>query len=242
MSDTVFNKQVSVTFLGHAGFKLVSPEGTNFLIDPWIKDNPQAPPGSENPGPIDYILISHGHGDHFADTPEIADQTGAVVVSIHEISQYLALKGFPEEKNVGMNKGGRVMLGETMVVMVHAIHSSSITEADRIIYTGEAAGFVIRFNNGFTVYYAGDTGLFGDMKLIGDIYRPDLAILPIGDHYVMGPEEAAFACGLIKPKYVIPMHFGTFPVLSGTPEKFKDVMKKMPEVKIVVMKAGDTIR
>ena len=242
MSDKIFDKKVSITFLGHAGFKLVSPEGINFLIDPWIKDNPQAPVGSENLGPVDYILISHGHADHFGDTVEIANKTGATVISIHEISQYLTLKGFSEEKNVGMNKGGTVIIEETRITMVHAIHSSSITEDDQIIYTGEAAGFVIRFKNGFTVYYAGDTGLFGDMKLIGDIYKPDLAILPIGNHYVMGPEEAVWACEFVKPQYVIPMHFGTFPVFTGTPEKFKDLMKKMPEVKIVIMNPGETIQ
>ncbi|MBN2468798.1 MAG: metal-dependent hydrolase [Deltaproteobacteria bacterium] len=233
---------MSITFFGHACFKIVSPDGTNIVIDPWLKNNPQAVDAFENVGKTDYILVSHGHGDHFGDTLELAEQSGATVISIHEISQYLLLKGIPEERNIGMNKGGTVVLGDTRVTMVHALHSSSITEDDHIIYAGDAAGFVMRFNNGFSLYYAGDTSVFGDMKLIADMYKPELAILPIGDHYVMGPEEGRWACQLINPHYVIPMHFGTFPVLTGTPDTFQKLMVKMPRVTIVVMKPGETIQ
>jgi len=241
MTDKRINKGVSITFLGHACFKLVSPKGTQIMVDPWIIDNPQAPDGAADTGKIDLILVSHGHWDHFGDTIDLAKKSEATVISMPEISQYLIQKGLSEEKAVGMNKGGSMMVGEIRITMVHAIHSSSFVEGDKIVYAGEPAGFVIRFENGFTTYYAGDTGVFGDMKIISDLYEPALAIIPIGSHYVMGPEEAAYACELLKPKYVIPMHFGTFPIFTGTPEKFQELMKKLPEVEVLVMNPGETI-
>ena len=241
MSDKNINKGVTITFLGHACFKLISPQGTTILIDPWIKDNPQAPRAAENVGKLHYILVSHGHGDHLGDTIDLAKETGAIVISMPEIAHYLIQKGLNPEKIVGMNKGGSVSATDIGITMVHALHSSSMVEGTQIIYGGEAAGFIIRFDNGFTVYHAGDTGVFGDMKIISELYKPELAFLPIGSHYVMGPEEAVYACVLLKPQYVIPMHYGTFPVLSGTPEKFSELMKKFPEVKVLVMTPGETI-
>jgi len=241
MSGQKINKGVAITFLGHACFKLISPQGTTILIDPWIKDNPQAPKGAENVGKLHYILVSHGHGDHLGDTIELAKKTGAPVIAMPEITHYLIQKGLNPEKIVGMNKGGSVTAADIRITMVHALHSSSMVEGNHIIYGGEAAGFIIRFDNGFTVYFAGDTGVFGDMQIIRELYKPELALLPIGSHYVMGPEEAVYACGLLKPQYVIPMHYGTFPVLSGTPEIFLELMKKFPEVKVLVMTPGETI-
>lgn len=242
MGDQHINKGIKITFFGHACFKLISPHGTTVLIDPWIKDNPQAPPkGSEDIGKLHFILVSHGHGDHLGDTIELVRKTDASVISMPEIANYLIQKGLDSEKIVGMNKGGSVTIADIRITMVHALHSSSMIEENQIVYGGEAAGFIVRFDNGFTVYHAGDTGIFGDMKIISDLYKPELAFLPIGSHYVMGPEEAVYACGLLKPQYVIPMHYGTFPVLSGTPENFLELMKKFPEIKVLVMTPGETI-
>jgi len=241
MAEQKINKRISLTFLGHACFKLVSPQGTTILIDPWIKGNPQVPEQAKNIGKVDYLLVSHAHGDHLGDALELAKSSGATVISMPEIAQYLNQKGLAPEKTIGMNKGGTILISDLIVTMVNAFHSSSLFEENQIIYGGEAAGFVIRFNNGFTVYHAGDTGVFCDMKIIGELYKPDLALLPIGSHYVMGPEEAAYACKLLNPQYVIPMHYGTFPVLTGTPEKFLELMKSLPQTKVLVVKPGETI-
>ena len=241
MSAKIFNNGTAITFLGHACFKMVSPSGTRIIIDPWIKGNPQVSTGGEDIGKIDFILVSHGHGDHLGDTLELAQKSGALVISMPEISQYLIQKGLRPEKAIGMNKGGTMEVSDLSVTMVHALHSSSIAEGDQIIYGGEAAGFVVRFADGVTVYHAGDTAVFSDMKIIGELYKPEVSILPIGSHYVMGPEEAVYACRLLKPKYVIPMHFGTFPVLTGTPEKFQELMQKIPETKVLVLSPGETV-
>jgi L-ascorbate metabolism protein UlaG (beta-lactamase superfamily) len=232
---------VAITFLGHACFKLVSPEGEHILLDPWLKDNPQAPPGAEDVDKLDFILATHAHMDHLGDTLDLAKKSGAKVIAMPEISRYLMQKGLSQEQAIGMNKGGSFRPGSFQVTMVQAIHSSSLVEGDQMVYGGEAVGFVIRFQNGFSLYYAGDTGLFYDMKIIADLYKPELAILPIGSHYVMGPEEAAYACELLKPRYVIPMHYGTFPALTGTPEKFQELMQRLPEVEVLVMNPGETI-
>lgn len=241
MSSQKINKGVILTFLGHACFKLISPKRTNILIDPWIRNNPQTPKGTVEVNNLDYILVTHGHDDHLGDTIELAKNTGATVISMPEIAHYLIQKGLDPEKTVGMNKGGSMFVSDLRITMVHALHSSSMVEGNQLIYGGEAAGFIIRFDNGFTVYHAGDTGVFSDMKIIAELYKPELALLPIGSHYVMGPEEAVYACELLKPHYVIPMHYGTFPILSGTPEKFLELMKKLPEVKILIMTPGETV-
>lgn len=242
MTFSSLNRGVSITFLGHACFRLTSPQGTVLIVDPWITGNPQAAAGTEEAGKLDYILVTHGHGDHLGDARALALRSGAMVVAMPEICHYLVQQGLEPGKALGMNKGGTVALGDLRITMVHALHSSSIADNDHLVYGGEAAGFVMTFENGFSVYHAGDTAVFSDMKIIGDLYQPELAMLPIGSHYVMGPEEATYACRLLRPRYVIPMHFGTFPVLTGTPEHFQELMKALPEVTVVLMKPGETIR
>jgi L-ascorbate metabolism protein UlaG (beta-lactamase superfamily) len=232
---------VKITFLGHACFRLVSLPGTVIIVDPWIRGNPQAGAVIEELGKLDFILVTHGHGDHLGDALELAQRSGAVVIAMPEICHYLAQKGLHSGKALGMNKGGTVAVADLRVTMVHALHSSSIADNDHLIYGGEAAGFVMRFAHGFTAYHAGDTAVFSDLRIIGDLYHPEVAMLPIGSHYVMGPEEATYACELLKPRYAIPMHFGTFPVLTGTPERFRELMKRLPEVAVVVLRPGETI-
>ena len=126
--------------------------------------------------------------------------------------------------------------------MVHALHSSSVTEGDQIIYAGDPAGFIIRFENDFTLYHAGDTGVFADMKILGDIYKPELSLLPIGSHFTMDPREATYAAKLLGSKYIIPMHYGTFPVLTGTPEEYLKLMKEVPQAQVLVLKPGETLQ
>lgn len=232
---------VKVTYLGHAAFKLVSPNGVVIYLDPFLSGNPKTPPELKTVEKADLILVTHGHADHVGDTLAIAEKTNAKIVVIPELGRYLTRKG---AKNVvGMNKGGTYTSHGMAITMVHALHSSSITEGDQVIYAGDPAGFVIRFENGFTVYHAGDTGLFGDMKLIGEIYKPDLSLLPIGSHFTMDPREATYAAKLLGSKYVIPMHYGTFPVLTGTAEEFVRLMtKEVPKTKVLVLKPGQMVQ
>jgi L-ascorbate metabolism protein UlaG (beta-lactamase superfamily) len=188
----------------------------------------------------DLVLVTHGHGDHLGDTLAIAEKTNARIVAMPELGRYLTKKG---AKNVvGMNKGGTYTSHGIAITMVHALHSSSVTEGDQVIYTGDPAGFVIRFENGFTLYHAGDTGIFGDMKIIGEIYKPELSLLPIGSHFTMDPREATYASKLLGSKYVIPIHYGTFPVLTGTVEEFLKLMKEVPQTKVLVLRPGETVQ
>jgi L-ascorbate metabolism protein UlaG (beta-lactamase superfamily) len=232
-------KGVKITYLGHSAFKLVSPQGVVIYVDPFLKNNPQTPADQKEVDKADMILPTHGHGDHLGDTVAIAQKTNASVVAIAELATYLTKKGL---KNVvRMNKGGSYTAKGIRITLVNAQHSSSVTEEGQVIYTGEPGGFIIRFENGFTVYHAGDTAVMADMKIFGDIYKPNLALLPIGSHFTMDPQEAAYACQLLRPQFAIPMHYKTFPVLTGTPEAFIQAMKDQPGVKVIVMNPGQTI-
>jgi L-ascorbate metabolism protein UlaG (beta-lactamase superfamily) len=223
-------EKVKVTWFGHSAFLLQSPGGKSVLVDPWL-ENPKAPPAAKEVSAVDLILITHGHSDHVGETIRIAERTQAQVVSIHEISLYLQKQGVVGAQ--GMNKGGTISFGGLKVTMVDAKHSSGLDVGGSVIPGGEPAGFVIEFENGFRAYHAGDTSVFGDMKIIADLYKPLLAILPIGGLYTMDPREAAYACKLLKPKYVVGMHYGTFPVLAGTPAELR---KNLPaSMKKIVM-------
>jgi L-ascorbate metabolism protein UlaG (beta-lactamase superfamily) len=186
---------------------------------------------------VDLMLCTHGHFDHIGDAVEIAKKHSPKVVGIPELCGWMEKKGV---KNIAaMNKGGTQAVEDVKVTMVHADHSCGITDGDQIVYGGEACGYVVEFSNGMKIYHAGDTNVFGDMKIIQELYRPDIAMIPIGDHYTMGPREAAYACNLLQAKIVIPMHFGTFPVLVGRPSELK---KLVPQVEILEMKPGETIQ
>ena len=206
------------------------------IVDPWIMGNPACPAKDRDVTRVDILLCTHGHGDHIGDAVEIVKKHNPKVVGIFELCSWLQKKG--ARQTAPMNKGGTQTVDDIKVTMVHADHSCGIQDGDEIIYGGEACGYVMEFSNGMKIYHAGDTGVFGDMQIIRELYAPDIVMLPIGDHYTMGPREAAYACKLLEAKLVIPMHFGTFPLLAGTPGAFK---KLVPGVDVIEMKPGATI-
>lgn len=214
------SRGVEITWLGHAAFRMRSA-GKVFYFDPFLEQNPKCPEAEKKPGAADVILLSHGHADHSADAAALAKRTHATVICTVEVGLWLASHGVAESNVMGMNKGGTVEVGGARISMVHADHSSTVQEDGKIVYLGEPVGYVVEFQEGLKLYFAGDTALFGDMKLIGEYYQPEVALLPIGNFYTMDPRQAAYACRLLGPKTVIPMHFGTWPVLSGTPAELR---------------------
>ncbi len=227
---------MDITWLGHGTFQFVLPGGETLLLDPWTDGNPAYPKGFEIDR-CDTILISHGHFDHIHDAIPVAKRFDAKVVAIYETCHWLGTKGV--ENCLGMNKGGSQKVGSVTVTMTHAVHSCGISEDDgSIVYGGEAAGYVLTFEDGRVVYFAGDTNVFSDMALIAELYKPDLVMLPIGDLYTMGPREAALACRLLRAKTVIPMHFGTFPPLTGRPNQLQSLA---PETKVWGLTPGETV-
>jgi len=234
---------VKRTWIGHASFILETPGGKRALIDPWMTGNPAAPESLHDPGDVDLILLSHGHSDHVGDVVRLAkEKSPAAVMCMIELGDFLGSKGV--ENIIGGNKGGTLSAEGVSVTLTHAFHSSSYGEEDgTIVYTGEPAGLIITLENGFRIYFAGDTTVFGDMALIGELYRPDFAMLPIGDFFTMGPMEAAKAVELLGVKHVVPMHYGTFPLLVGTPQGLRDELAKRGLTDVVVeeLQPGDTL-
>jgi len=210
-------KGTSITWLGHATVLITTPKGTNILIDPFIEHNPKYPKGYKLPDKIDLLLLSHGHMDHIADAIPVAKKHGSIAIGMVEVIGWLQSKGLKDDQGIGMNLGGSHKHADVSVSLTQALHSSGISDGDETVYGGEPAGLIIAIDNGPTLYHAGDTTVFSDMKLIGELYHPDLAMLPIGDHYTMGPRLAAVAAKYVGAKTILPIHWGTFPPLIGTP-------------------------
>jgi len=229
--------RLSITWLGHATFIITTPGGKRIVTDPWLEGNPACPADRKRIDKADLILLTHGHSDHSSDVVTVARATNAPVVAVHELSVWLQRKGL--QNVVGMNIGGSATVAGLEVSMVRADHSSSVVENDQIVYLGEATGFVVKMEDDRSFYFAGDTALFGDMRLIGEEYKPEIAFLPIGDHYTMGPDAAARATALLGVRQVVPMHFGTFPVLTGTPDRLKRLVEPA-SVDVLVLKPGET--
>jgi len=226
---------VPVTWLGHASFRFDTPGGKRVYIDPFL-DNPNCPESEKQPERVDLIALTHGHDDHVGSTVELAQKFDCPVVAQVELRGWLSTKGLPESMEHAMNKGGTTEVDGLRITLTNAHHSSSGFENGQFVYLGESCGLVIEAENRTKLYFAGDTCVFGDMQLIGRIYEPDVAILPIGDHFTMGPREAAVALELLGVKRCIPSHYGTFPLLTGTPEE----LRRLTDVEILELQPGET--
>jgi L-ascorbate metabolism protein UlaG (beta-lactamase superfamily) len=226
-----------IVWLGHSTFELHFESGDVLVTDPWTNGNPAYPAGYKIKR-VDAIAISHGHFDHVNDVIPLSKEFSPKVVGIAEVAWYFESKGV--KNTVAMNKGGTVDLGFVRLTMTHALHSGAIKDGAQTVYGGEAAGYVLTLRDGRRAYFAGDTTVFGDMALYHELYRPELAFLPIGDHFTMGPHEAAHAARLLQVKRVIPMHYGTFPVLTGRPEAVAEKLKK-DGIEVWTLKQGEAV-
>ncbi len=224
---------VQVTWLGHGSFRFDTPGGKRVYLDPFL-DNPNCPVDEKQPERVDVIALTHGHGDHVGSSLDLIGQFSPAVVAQNELKNWLGGQGAEMDELPGMNKGGSVEVHGIRFTMTDAKHSSSGPDGE---YLGEAAGYVVEVENGTKLYFSGDTSVFGDMQLIGRIYAPDVAILPIGDHFTMGPKEAAVALELLGVSRCVPCHYGTFPVLTGSPEE----LRKLTAVEVLAMQPGETI-
>jgi L-ascorbate metabolism protein UlaG (beta-lactamase superfamily) len=212
MADT------TLTWLGHAAFRLDTAGGKRVYVDPFLNGNPKCPENEREPERADIVAVTHGHGDHVGDTVAIAQKHGSTVVALVELSGWLGAHGVDAAKLPGPNKGGTVDVDGVKFTLTNAFHSGSAPDG---AYVGEPSGIVVETEDGKKIYFAGDTCVFGDMQLIARIYAPDLVVLPIGDHYTMGPREAAVALELLGGRRCVPCHYGTFPVLTGTPAELR---------------------
>jgi L-ascorbate metabolism protein UlaG (beta-lactamase superfamily) len=228
---------VSYTWYGHSCFEVVTPGGLTLLFDPWFS-NPSSPRRPETVDRCDVMLVTHGHFDHMTDAVPIASRTRPSWPCIHEMSLWLARR-LPggQDAATGMNKGGTFDARGIKVTMVPADHSAGdwSAETGTPLYLGEPVGFVVELENGHRIYFAGDTALFSDLRLIGELYRPDVAFLPIGDHYTIGPREAAMAVELLGVDTVVPMHYGTFPILTGTPDQLREELERRGQGQVRVL-------
>jgi L-ascorbate metabolism protein UlaG (beta-lactamase superfamily) len=228
-----------LTWLGHAAFRFDTAAGTRVYVDPFLHGNPRCPQAELEPERCDLVALTHGHDDHVGDTLALAERFGCPVAGLVELVGSLTTRGLAQERALAFNKGGTVAVGDVRLTLTSANHSSSTFQDGRFSYLGEPAGLVVRAEGGPTVYFAGDTNVFGDMQLIGRVYAPDVAVLPIGDHYTMGPDEAAVAVELLGVERVVPSHWGTFPLLTGTPERLAELAPA--GVEILRLEPGETV-
>ena len=230
-------ERLAITWLGHSTFLLRTPGRKRLLFDPWLVNNPSCPDALKKPPQVDLILASHGHGDHIEDLVACARASGAPVIGVYELCDWVERKGI--QNTVPMNKGGSIRIADLTVSMTAASHSSGFIENGQMIYMGEPCGFIVRLEDNRTIYFAGDTDVFGDMRLIGETYTPDIAFLPVGDRFTMGPAGAARACEMLGVKQVVPMHWGTFPLLTGTPAALKPLVEPRG-VQVLELQPGET--
>lgn len=227
-------------YLGHSTVRCDLPGGQVILIDPWVDQNPRCPAAMRDFERIDAMLITHAHSDHMADAVALAKKyKPKKVVATYEICHWLASKGV--ENTSGMNVGGTQDVLGLAVTQVQALHTSGIIDGDEIYDGGVATGFMVRMAGGYTFYHAGDTALFSDMKLLAELYRPALAFLPIGDHFTMDPRQAAIACKFLEVQRVIPIHWGTFPLLTGTPQQLRQELANLgANCEVVTLEPGES--
>jgi L-ascorbate metabolism protein UlaG (beta-lactamase superfamily) len=231
------NDQVSFTWLGHGTWKVRTAGGKDLLLDAFVRSNPSTPENLKTIDRLDVLALTHGHGDHTADVAEILQTANpSTILASVEVANWVVGQGADEQKVIGFNKGGTVEVGGIAFTMVHAEHTSAMPDGS---YGGEPNGYVITFENGFKVYFSGDTDVFGDMALIRELEAPDVAFLSIGDFYTMGPRRAVKAVELLGVKTVVPMHFGTFPPLAGRPDQLQELVG--PAVTVLDIKPGDTV-
>ncbi len=230
-------QRLAITWFGHSTFLIRTPGGKRVLFDPWFADNPACPPSMKKPPKVDLVLVSHGHSDHMGDVLAVARDGGPTVVGIFELCDWLARKGL--SNLAPMNKGGSQEIAGLRVTMTDARHSGGFVDNGQMVYMGEPAGYVVRLEDGRAIYFAGDTSLFGDMRLIGEIYKPEIAFLPIGDRFTMDPAAAARACEFLGVRQVVPMHWGTFPMLTGRPADLRALVETRG-VQVLELKPGET--
>ena len=236
----------TITWYGHACVEVRTPGGKTILVDPWF-GNPKSPKPASAVSTCDVLLVTHGHSDHFGDALALASRLRPTWPAIHELSLWLArrLPGGADAVT-GMNKGGTFRVGEISITMVGADHSAGDWNpgSETTLYLGEPAGFVIRLENGYTIYHAGDTNVFAEMRFIGELYQPNIALLPIGGHFTMGPREAALAVELLGVDAVAPIHWGTFPILAGTPDQLRTQLdtRGLGHVAVHAWAPGESLR
>jgi L-ascorbate metabolism protein UlaG (beta-lactamase superfamily) len=243
------NRGFTLTWLGHSSFRLRTRGAKTVLIDPWVEGNPACPRDAKTFDAIDVMTISHGHGDHMSDAITLAKKFKPAILCNYEIHLFLSKKGV--SGTAPMNKGGTQEAAGLRFTMVNATHSSGIEDGGQVVYGGEPCGYVITLEDGMRIYHAGDTGPMADMTVIGELYKPEVALLPIGDLFTMGPREeawaakpreAAWAAKAVQAKYVVPMHHSTFPALTGTPEMLRDELKKLDaSCEVVALRPGESL-